>query len=119
MQPAKLNLTIYKGSTFSKEVQWQTGEPSVPVDITGCKIRMQIRQKVTDTTFEDELTTENGKIVIVDALLGKFRIDIPASVSTGYKLEEGVYDLEIVYPDEITVYRLLEGDVLAIAEVTR
>jgi hypothetical protein len=119
MQPAKLNLTIYKGSTFSKEFQWKTGDPAQPVDITDCSLRMQIRKTIDDTTFVDELTTQNGKITILNAAEGRFRIDIAASVSTDYKIEEGVYDLEIVYPNSTTVYRLLEGDVAAIPEVTR
>ena len=48
MKPAVVNLTIYQGSTFMQEFQWKTGNPAVPVDLTGYTARMQIRPKVTD-----------------------------------------------------------------------
>ena len=121
MTPAKLDLTIYRGSTFSKQITWQTGTPATAVNLTGCKIRMQIRPKVTEATLIDELTTENSRIVITDAVNGVFTINVPASVSTAYTATalSGVYDLEIVMPGDVTIYRVLEGKVSIIPEVTR
>lgn len=51
MTPAKLDLIIYRGSTFVKEITWQTGTPATAVNLTGCKIRMQIRPKTADTNI--------------------------------------------------------------------
>ena len=120
MQPANLDLTIYKGSTYSKLIQWKTGDPAVPVDLTGCTARMQIRKRVNDTEVLDTLTTENGKLTIYNASEGRLRIDISASQSSLYSFASGVYDLEIVYPaPSTTVYRILQGCVSVIPEVTR
>lgn len=121
MTPAKLDLTIYRGSTFVKEITWQTGTPAAAVNLTGCKIQMQMRPKIAETNIIDELTTENGRIVITDAAAGKFTISVPASVSTGYlaTYTNGVYDLEVVMPDLTTIYRIIEGKVTIVAEVTR
>lgn len=119
MKPATLNLSIYKGSTFLKEIQWKTGDPALPVNITGCSLRMQIRAKVNDATVVDDLTTANSRIVITDAVNGKFTFEIPADTSSAYAISDGVYDLEIVFPGGAPVYRLLEGSVSAAPEVTR
>jgi hypothetical protein len=118
MQPAHIDLEIYKGSTFVKIIQWKTGTPPVAVNLTGCTARMQIRKSVNDTTVLDTLTTENSKLVIHEPLNGKFKIVIPASVSTTYAFTSAVYDLELVFTD-LTVTRVIEGCFTAAPEVTR
>jgi hypothetical protein len=118
MQPANLDLAVYKGSTFSKLIQWKTGATPVAVNLTGCTARMQIRKAVNDTTILDTLTTENGKIVIHEPLNGKFKIIISAATSTAYTFTSAVYDLEIVFTDQ-TVTRVIEGCITAAPEVTR
>jgi hypothetical protein len=118
MQPAHIDLEVYKGSTFVKVIQWKTGTPAVAVNLTGCTARMQIRKAVNDDTVLDTLTTQNGKIVIHEPLNGKFKIVISAAVSTAYLFTSAVYDLEIVFLDG-TVIRVIEGCLTAAPEVTR
>ena len=118
MQPAHIDLDVYKGSTFVKIIQWKTGIPTTAVNLTGCTARMQIRKAVNDPTVLDTLTTENGKISIHEPLNGKFKILIPASVSSAYTFTSAVYDLEIVF-SEGTVTRVIEGCLTAVPEVTR
>jgi hypothetical protein len=118
MQPAHIDLEVYKGSTFVKVIQWKTGEPATAVNLTGCTARMQIRKSVNDSVILDTLTTENFKLQIHDPLNGKFKIIIHANVSTAYTFVSAVYDLEIVFPDG-TVIRVIEGCLNAIPEVTR
>jgi hypothetical protein len=118
MQPAHIDLEVYKGSTFVKVIQWKTGTPAVAVNLTGCTARMQIRKAVNDDTVLDTLTTQNGKIVIHEPLNGKFKIVISAAVSTAYLFTSAVYDLEIVFTDG-TVTRVIEGCLTAAPEVTR
>lgn len=118
MQPAHIDLDVYKGSTFVKIIQWKTGAPPAAVNLTGCTARMQIRKAVNDTAVLDTLTTENDKLVIHEPLNGKFKITIPATVSTTYTFTSAVYDLEIVFIDG-TVTRVIEGCLTAVPEVTR
>jgi hypothetical protein len=118
MQPAHIDLDVYKGSTFVKIIQWKTGDPALAVNLTGCTARMQIRKAVNDTTVLDTLTTENGKIIIHEPLNGKFKILIPANVSTAYAFTSAVYDLEVIFTD-LTVTRVIEGCLTAVPEVTR
>jgi hypothetical protein len=118
MKPATVNLTIYQGSTFSQEFQWKSGDPAVPVDLTGYAARMQIREKISSPNYIVNLTTENGGIVIRDAVNGKFSIEISADATTTMNFKTAVYDLEFVSPDGI-VRRLLGGTVTLSPEVTR
>jgi hypothetical protein len=118
MQPAHLDLEIYKGSTFVKVIQWKTGTPPTAVNLTGCTARMQIRKSVNDSTVLDNLTTENGKLEIFAPSNGSFKILIPAATSSAYNFTSAVYDLEIVFSD-LTVVRIIEGCFIAVPEVTR
>lgn len=118
MQPASLDLTIYKGSTFVKSIQWKTGDPAVAVDLTGCTARMQVRKSPCDSAILESLTTENGKIVITEPLNGKLEIRISAQTSSAYTFVSGVYDLEVVFASG-TVTRIIEGNFIAMPEVTR
>lgn len=119
MQPAHLDLEVFKGSTFSKLIQWKTGTPAVPVDLTGYKARMQVRRSVNDSTVLDSLTTENSRLAIYAPTEGRISINIAADISSAYSFTSGVYDLELIAPDDITVYRILEGCFSANPEVTR
>jgi hypothetical protein len=118
MQPAHIDLDVYKGSTFVKIIQWKTGIPQAAVNLTGCTARMQIRRAVNETTVLDTLSTENGRIQIHEPLNGKFKINIAAAISTAYTFTSAVYDLEIIFTDQ-SVVRVIEGCVYAIPEVTR
>lgn len=118
MQPAHIDLEVYKGSTFVKIIQWKTGTPAVAVNLTGCTARMQIRKSVNDTAVLDTLTTENSRLHIYEPTSGRFKIIIPAIISSAYSFTSAVYDLEIVFADG-TVNRVIEGCLLAVPEVTR
>lgn len=119
MQPANLNLTVYKGSTFYQLIQWKTGEPAVAVDLTGFTARMQIRKTALSSEILDSLTTENGRLSIYAPIEGRFRFDISADKSSSYEFNTAMYDLELVAADNQTVYRILQGSVSAVPEVTR
>lgn len=119
MEPAKIDLTVYKGSTFSKKFQWKTGDPLLPVDISGCTVRMQVRKTATSSSILAEFDQFNGLLVITDPLEGKFQLNIPASISSNFGFTSGVFDIEVAYSDNITVYRLIEGSFTAVPEVTR
>ena len=118
MKPAVVNLTIYQGSTFMQEFQWKTGNPAVPVDLTGYTARMQIRPKVTDPTIIATLTTENGGIVFPDAVAGKFMLEISAAATALMEFKNAVYDLEMIMPNG-KIKRLFGGTVTLSFEVTR
>lgn len=122
MQAVNLNLEIYKGSTYKKSFSWKTGsstETLLPVNITGCTFKMQVRQNQASQDVLAEFTSANSAIVITDAVNGTFELRIPAAQSSLFTFVEGLYDLEITMSDSTTVYRLIQGRFLAFPEITR
>lgn len=118
MAAFKVNLKIDQGATFAKHVTWKAGTPPVPVDLTGCTARMQVREKIESPVALLDLTTENGGIVLggtsgtIDYCL------LSDELTATFAWTSGVYDLEIVFPDG-TVQRKIAGNVTVSPEVTR
>lgn len=116
MEPASIDLTIYQGSTFLKKFQWKTGNPPVPVNLTGYSARMQIREKITSPNPVISLTTENGGIKLEND--GFIVLNISAEDTASFNFKGAVYDLELISPTGF-VRRLIEGSVTLSPEVTR
>lgn len=86
-----------------------------PLDLSGYTARMQIRPSVGSATINDELTTENGRLVITG---GTITATWPNAVTTAMRYGDSVYDIEIVSASgEVT--RILEGAFILHQEVTR
>lgn len=117
MPAAKLKLSIDQGATFTKTVTWKTGKPAVPVDLTGCTARMQIREKIESTAVLLELSTTDGRITL-GGTAGTVNLRVEAVDTAAITWRSGVYDLEIEFTDG-TVRRLFSGPVSVSPEVTR
>lgn len=117
-KPGRLNLTIYQGADYVKPFVWKTGEPPLPVNMTGYTIRCQFRSKQPSPDILFLLTTENGRINITDPVNGAFQLRILAADTTLINFKSAVYDLEFISPSGF-VTRLLEGSVTISPEVTR
>jgi len=115
--PGKYNLYIYRGATFRKIITWKD-ENGVVIDLTGFTARLHMRETVGSSTPFLPLTTENGGIILGGAS-GTITIQATADATSAISASSGVYDLEIVAGDTITVTRLLEGFVTISPEVTR
>lgn len=87
-----------------------------PVSVVGLTARMQIRATAESTTVIDELTTENGKIVI-DSATSTIIILISATVTAAYDFKTAVYSLEVISGPNVS--ELLVGNVTLVKEVTR
>lgn len=138
-KPAKIQLQIYQGATFTKRFRWgsypypvterngvivnpATGRPVpstdyVPINLTGWTARMQARRKVDDPVVLFNRTTENGGIVL-GGTAGTVDIVMDAVKTSEFDWKNGVWDLELVAPDG-TVTRLAEGSISVSPEVTR
>lgn len=117
MAAFKLSIIILQGETFSKVVTWKAGTPAVPVDLTGCTARMQVRAAVDAADVLLELTTENGRILI-GGLAGTVTLRLTAAETAAITWPRGVYDLEVVHADA-SVRRLVAGSIKLSPEVTR
>lgn len=137
--PASIHLHIQQGATFHRRLRWgsypypvrrcgeqivraDTGRPAnaadfVPIDLTGCTARMQVRSEVESPDVLIELTTENGRITL-GGVDGTVDLLISAADTAAIDWDGGVFDLEIVHPGG-QVTRLAEGSVSVSPEVTR
>jgi hypothetical protein len=115
MAPGKINLDIYQGATFRKNLWWKT-KAGVVIPLTGYTGgRMQIRETVDAAAVLLELTDSSG-ITVIEAE-GKVEIEVSASVTEGLSFTVGVYDLELINGSD--VMRFCEGRVTLHKEVTR
>lgn len=117
MAAFKFNLKIDQGATFVQPLTWKTGTPALPVNLTGCTARMQVRAKIDAPVALMTLTTENGGIALGGAA-GTVTLTITSAATTLLAWRAAVYDLEIIFAD-LTVRRLLAGAVTVSPEVTR
>jgi hypothetical protein len=115
--PAKHNFFVYRGATFSEQIEWKD-ENGVAIDLTGFTARMHMRDTLEATTPFLTLTTENGGIALGGAA-GTVDLLASAAATSAISATSGVYDLELVAGDGVTVTRLLEGLVTISPEVTR
>lgn len=98
MNPAKLDLEIYRGSVFRKGFQWIIKSTNTAMPLTDCTVKMQIKESTCSETPMIELTTENGKIEIVSAIDGKWTIEIRSEDTAMIAAIRYVYDMDITFP---------------------
>lgn len=124
MVAGKYNILCQQGSTFDLLMILQYPDPDGPVgyeemlnwDLTGYKARMAVRKYVYSTTPYITLTTENDRIFLNEEP-GGIRLNIRAE-DTYSILTSGVYDLEIIAPNN-EIDRVVEGAFTLSQEVTQ
>lgn len=117
MAAFRLPITILQGETWRHELAWKAGLPAVPVDLTGCSARMQVRSVVASADVLLDLTSANGRIEL-GTTGGEITLRLSAVETAALAFRAAVYDLEIVHSNG-DVRRLLEGSFKVRPEVTR
>jgi len=115
--PGKYNCYVHQGATFDKLITWKD-ENGSPINLTGWKARMMMRATIDTVAPFLTLTTENGGITL-GGVAGTISLLASAAATGAIQAQQGVYDLEMVAPDNVTVTRLMEGLVILGREVTR
>lgn len=88
-----------------------------PVDMADTSARMQLRAKIDDPIVIQELTTQNGYIIL-DDIAKTITLNIPATITAGYNFSSAVYSLEIVSSGgQVTPFA--NGTITLVKEVTR
>lgn len=116
-KPAKHKFTIYRGATFRKKLRW-SAPSKAPIDLTGCIVRMQVREEYESPLPLLELTTENGGITIDPEEVGVMHFYISDADTSACLWDGGVFDIEIVHPGG-DVTRVVQGSVNVSPEATR
>lgn len=114
MAAGKYNMLVEQGATFSRAFTvsgW---------NLTGYTIRMQVRPTATDsaTPILEATTGTDGRIVLTNPTSGIFTLTLSAATTAALTAGNYVYDLELVSGSSV-VTRLLEGDFIVVANVTR
>ncbi len=116
--PAGLyNIVADQGATFSRSITWKDSAKRV-INITGYTARMHVRTAAEAPTTVLELTTENDRIDI-DGVNGKITLTVTSQDMSEIISDKYVYDLEIVAPVSGVVHRIIQGNFVVRAEVTR
>lgn len=94
-------------------------EYNLPMDLTGYTARMQLRNKIDDTTPIAEYTTTNGKLVIsyTAGQVATIQILVPATDTALYTFKSVLYSLELV--NGTSVVPFANGTITLVKEVTR
>jgi hypothetical protein len=118
--PGILDFKVPQGETFVRniEVIEDDGETTQPLDITDYSIEMQVREKISSDLPVLTASTANGKILITDATNGKCTVTFTNTETSGLRARTHVYDIEYTAPTSAVV-RMLQGDFVVSAEVTR
>lgn len=115
MSAAKKDLLIERGADFTYVFILKTG--GVPVDLTGCKARAQVREDYDSSTAFLTFTTDNSSIVF-EPQIGKVTMSASNVVTSALIQEFGVWDFEFVFSNG-KVRRLLMGKVKVSPESTK
>lgn len=107
------NIVCEQGATFNREITVVNADGSIP-DYGTSTARMQVRPTVDSATIVISLTTENGRITLLN---NKITLDITADDTTLLAQGTYKYDLEVVTGAD--VIRLIQGDFKVSPEVTR
>ena len=113
-------ITVDQGTTFEEDFLVHVGV-NFPLDLTGYKARMQVRDDFDTNTTRLNLSNTTGKLIILP-VNGKVTISLVPSDTSGIKFAgpkyKGIYDLEIESPQG-DVIRVAQGSFTLLREVTR
>ena len=111
------NTTIEQGSTFIKTVTI-TDSNGTAVDLTGCTVRWQVRERKGSTSTLIDVSTTEGSITLTDPTNGQCKITLSDTVTAALDFEYGYHDFEVETAAGVTT-RYMRGIVTLSKEVTR
>lgn len=115
MAAGTLDLSIEQGSTYNLVLTWKVD--GTAVNLTNYTARLQARVDVEDTETILSMTTSGGGITL-GGVLGTITLDQTATQTALLPAGTYIYDLEMVAGSG-TVTRLVQGELIVSAEVTR
>lgn len=113
MIPVTRDFTIYQGSEFEVDIDYQ--EEGVDFDLSGYTAQLQIRLKDSSTSTIYDTDDDVDSITISGNTVS---IRIPAASTAAFTFRRAHYDLEIT-SDANKTYRILQGVMTLNKEITR
>ena len=106
-------ITLKRGDTLDLEFQWLDGD-GLPVDLTGCTARLQMRNRAGNEVLECTCGSSDGLEIVTAE--GKVRWREEASSTASFSPGTYYFDLEVTFPDSTvrsteTVQLIVEMDI--------
>lgn len=126
MVAATYDFTIEQGSTFRRVmiIGRRTTQTDVdgnviidPYDLTGCHLRMQVRQRYNSEVLL-AATTKAGGIVVPSGTDGKVIVTFTDEATDSVEIKKALYDMELAYPSG-DVVRVMQGTITFSRNITR
>ena len=111
------DIIIDQGATLLRSIGLKSSAKR-PISLTGYTGRMHIREKTDSTIMVLFLTTENGGLTI-DATAGTVLILGTPAQTAAIPAGKYVHDLELIETATGNVTKLIQGNVIVRAEVTK
>jgi hypothetical protein len=91
-----INIVISKGARLYKKYLWKDSA-GTPIDLTGKKARIQVKESDMSDVVLLTLSTEAGELPdgVITLGLGTIELYVPGTVTEALTWEEGIYDLKI------------------------
>lgn len=115
-EPVIRNFIVPQGVSYPVRMRWLSA-PGVPVDLTGCEVRAQLRRAFSDAVPAVSCTMENGSAVL-DVATGFFGFDLHPAVTSAIPATKYFYDLDVRAPSG-QVTRAMQGAITLTPEVTK
>lgn len=108
LAPPDIALTFSNNATWFAEFAWLDGGQAA--DLTGLKLRMQVRAAAEDPTVVVELATDNGRLLVIppDAQ-GRWNISAELAAVKDIKPGAYVYDVLAISKTDARVWRRQKG----------
>ena len=106
------NLEHYRGDTFDA-VEFEVKIDGIAVDLTDYAIKMQLRENY-NKDIALELSLDNNKLALIDAINGKFNI-----VEQIIDIDGGIYLYDIEFNNNGVIDTFVKGNFEIIEDVTR
>ncbi len=121
MAAGRYNFIVEQGTQHEVTFRYKN-TAGAGVNLTGYRVRMSVKDHITDTEFVYRATSNTtaddgtgflqhfsiGGLQAVPETAGYFTLTIPTGTTTAFSFGQGVYDLELVDSADV-VTRLLEG----------
>jgi hypothetical protein len=108
------NLTLYAGDTFDMTFCLKQKGTGLPVDLTGCVPKAQVRTSAQDSTVMAEIDAD----IMVQSGAGIGKVILHLTPTQTATMTNGVWDVQLTWPDG-SIKTYLNGSVTIIPEVTR
>lgn len=111
------NLVMDQGSVWTLQITYEDSNGN-PINLTSCTAKMQLRSLPDDPNVALTLSSSNGSIVITP-LTGIIAITATSQATGAVSTGPYYYDIEITDTVTNQVSRIMQGQIVVSAEVTR